>query len=70
MVQLTDEFGAKIWLAIGGIKYFKENVGGMYAQQHKKALSVIENVYGDIFYLLESVEEICDKLFDKKKEVK
>ena len=68
MIQLTDEFGAKIWLVVQTIKYFKENVGGIYAPQHKKALSVIENSYGDIFYVLESVDEICSKLFSKGEE--
>ena len=66
MIELTDEFGAKVYLMINTIKYFKENVGGMYAPQHTKAKSALENVYGDIFYVKETCEEILTKLFNGK----
>ena len=65
MVQFTDEFGARIWLVAQTIKYFKENVGYM-AQNHKNANSVVENIYGDIFYLQDTCEEICERLFGKE----
>lgn len=64
MIELTDEFGAKLYLMINTIKYFKENIGGMYAPQHTKAKSVIENAYNDIFYVKETCEEILAKLFN------
>ena len=66
MVQFTDEFGAKIWIMVQSIKYFKENVGGPYASLHGKSKSIISTSYGDDFYVRESCEEICEKLFGKK----
>ena len=68
MIQLTDEFGARVWIIINTIKFFKENIGGMFASQHKRALSVIENSYGDQFYVLETCEEIVAKIFPKEAE--
>ena len=63
MVQFTDEFGAKVWIVVQSIKYFKENIGGPYASLHSKAKSIIETSFGDEFYVKETCEEICSKLF-------
>ena len=66
MIELIDEFGAKIFMPINSIKYFKENIGGVSQSVHSKAVSIIENVYGDIFYLKSTCNEIIEKLFRKE----
>ena len=66
MLEFTDEFGARVWILVQSIKYFKENVGGPYASMHSKAKSVIETSFGDTFYVKESCEVICGKLFGNK----
>ena len=66
MVQFIDEFGARVWLPVQTIKYFKENISP-FSKQHK-ANSVIETIYSDIFYVMETCEEICEMLFGKKEE--
>ena len=66
MIQLIDEFGSRVWIPVQVIKYFKDNMGP-YAQQHK-AKSVIESLYGDLFYVRETCDEICERLFSKPEE--
>jgi len=62
MIELIDEFGARLFLPVNAIKYFKENIGGVGAATHKQAISIIETVQGDIFYLSDTVDDIIEKL--------
>ena len=62
MISFLDEFGAETFIFVQNIKYFKENVGGVYVKQHSKAKSVIETMQGDLFYSLNTVQEIKERL--------
>ena len=62
MIELIDEFGARLFIPVNMIKYFKENIGGTGYAVHKAAISVLETMQGDIFYLKDTVDEIVQKL--------
>ena len=68
MLDLIDEYGAKLYIVISSIKSIRENKGGPFSTQHQKAKTEIETVYGDIFYVKNTVEEILFKLFPNKHE--
>lgn len=69
MLDLIDEFGAKLFIVIQSIKSIRENKGGMYCSQHPKAKTEIETVYGDVYYVKNSVDEILNKLYPQNDEV-
>ena len=63
MLDLIDEFGARLFLVIQSIKSIRENKGGMYCSQHPKAKTEIETVYNDVYYVKNTIEEILNKLY-------
>lgn len=68
MLQLTLESGARLFLFPQTIKYFKDNRSGydnQMASTHKKAVSVVVNVQDDIFYVMETPEEIIEQMMPK-----
>ena len=65
MLQLTLESGARLFLFPQTIKYFKDNRSGydnQMASTHKKAISVVVNMQDDIFYVMETPEEIIEQM--------
>lgn len=68
MIELLDEYGARLFLPVNAIKYFKENIGGVGNAVHKTAVSVIETMQGDVFYLKDTVDEIVEKLLGGRKD--
>lgn len=68
MLQLTLESGARLFLFPQTIKYFKDNRSGydnQMASTHKKAISVVVNMQDDIFYVMETPEEIIEQMMPK-----
>jgi len=56
LFQFTNEFGARFFILANYVKCFYENKGTM--RDLHKALSVIETVQGDLYYVKDSVEDI------------
>ena len=68
MLQLTLESGARLFLFPQTIKYFKDNRSGydnQMASTHKKAISVVVNMQDDIFYVMDTPEEIIEQMMPK-----
>lgn len=59
LFQFTNEFGARFFILANYIKCFYENKGTM--RDLHKALSVIETVQGDLYYVKDTVEEIVER---------
>lgn len=59
LFQFTNEFGARFFILANYIKCFYENKGTM--RDLHKALSVIETVQGDLYYVKDSVEDIVGR---------
>ena len=59
LFQFTNEFGARFFILANYVKCFYENKGTM--RDLHKALSVIETVQGDLYYVKDSVEDIVSR---------
>ncbi len=66
LFYFTNEFGAKFFILANYIKCFYENKGNM--RDLHKAASVIETVYGDLYYVKDTVEEIAEKFIPKEEQ--
>lgn len=66
LFQFTNEFGARFFILANYIKCFYENKGTM--RDLHKALSVIETVQGDLYYVKDSVEEIAERFMPKEED--
>lgn len=60
MIQLIDEFGARIFISISAIKYYRENIGGIYAKQHKNAKLELVLIDGSTIYVKNTIDEIIN----------
>lgn len=63
LFQFTNEFGARFFIVANYVKCFYENKGTL--RDLHKAASVIETVYGDLYYVKDSVEEIAEQFMPK-----
>ena len=61
LIQFTEELGGRLAMMVQNIKAFRENKDTM-AKLHRGAKCIIETVYGDMYYIQDSYEDVLNTL--------